>query len=141
MNQLIKMHSKISFSALAGAGLALAQNTTTPSTTPTTTFSNPKVPTGTPIVGDYDGRYRPQVHFSPPQHFMNDPNGMFVDANGTWHLYYQYNPTGIVAGNQHWGHATSQDLYHWINQVCPQLNWPSLIANIIGTADCSFPSQ
>ena len=38
---------------------------------------------------------------------MNDPNGMFVDANGTWHLYYQYDATGIVAGNQHWGHAVS----------------------------------
>lgn len=47
---------------------------------------------------------------------MNDPNGMFVDANGTYHLYYQYNPTGVVAGNQHWGHATSQDLYRWENQ-------------------------
>jgi len=47
---------------------------------------------------------------------MNDPNGMFVDKDGTYHLYYQYNPSDIVAGNQHWGHATSKDLYHWDNQ-------------------------
>jgi beta-fructofuranosidase len=80
------------------------------------TYANPAVPTGVPVAGNYSGSLRPQVHYSPPQDFMNDPNGMFVDANGTWHLYYQYNPTGTTAGNQHWGHATSQDLYHWVNQ-------------------------
>ena len=80
------------------------------------TSSTPEVPTGTPIPGDYTGQYRPQVHFSAPEFFINDPNGMFVDDNGTWHLYYQYNPTDYVAGNQHWGHATSKDLYHWENQ-------------------------
>jgi len=47
---------------------------------------------------------------------MNDPNGMFADADGVYHLYYQYNPTENVAGNQHWGHATSKDLFTWENQ-------------------------
>ncbi|PSR84252.1 glycosyl hydrolase [Coniella lustricola] len=92
---------------------AIAVSVTAQNVTP---YVNPAVPTGTPVPGNYTGGLRPQVHFSPPQHFMNDPNGMFVDANNTWHLYYQYNPTGVVAGNQHWGHATSQDLYHWENQ-------------------------
>ncbi|PSN61470.1 hypothetical protein BS50DRAFT_578471 [Corynespora cassiicola Philippines] len=82
----------------------------------TSTYSQPNVPTGVPLPGDYDGPLRPQVHFSPPQGFMNDPNGMFLDAEGTYHLYYQYNPTAVVAGNQHWGHATSEDLYTWTNQ-------------------------
>lgn len=101
---------------ILGSTLCLAQNNSTPTPAPSATFADPYVPTGVPIAGDYNGQYRPQVHFSPPQYFMNDPNGMFVDNNGTWHLYYQYNPTALVAGNQHWGHATSQDLYTWINQ-------------------------
>ncbi|KAF2661776.1 glycoside hydrolase family 32 protein [Lophiostoma macrostomum CBS 122681] len=83
----------------------------------TSTYSEPNVPTGVPVEGNYGGPLRPQVHFSPPQGFMNDPNGMFVDADGVYHLYYQYNPTAIVAGNQHWGHATSRDLYTWENQA------------------------
>ncbi|KAF7879417.1 hypothetical protein EAF04_000613 [Stromatinia cepivora] len=74
------------------------------------------VPTDAPIPGNYTGALRPQIHYSPPQNFMNDPNGLFRDANGVYHLYYQYNPTATVAGNQHWGHATSKDLYHWDNQ-------------------------
>ncbi|KAJ4308569.1 Invertase [Fusarium piperis] len=103
-------------SALLATVVGLAQlNDMTFAQSPTSSKSI-EVPTGTPVIGDYNGPYRPQVHFSPPKHFMNDPNGMFRDANGLWHLYYQYNPTGVVAGNQHWGHATSKDLYHWTNQ-------------------------
>lgn len=103
----MKLTEVLASAALAATSVS-AQNVAT--------YVNPAVPTGTPIAGNYTGDLRPQVHFSPPKDFMNDPNGMFVDANGTWHLYYQYNPTGVVAGNQHWGHATSRDLYHWENQ-------------------------
>lgn len=62
----------------------------------------------------YTEPVRPQIHFSPTVNFMNDPNGL-VYSNGKWHLFYQYNPTENVAGNQHWGHAVSTDLYHWEN--------------------------
>lgn len=47
------------------------------------------VPRNRPIPGNYTGALRPQIHFSPPQGFMNDPNGMFLDPTGVWHLYYQ----------------------------------------------------
>lgn len=62
-------------------------------------------------------QYRPVFHFSPATNFLNDPNGLiFSQHTNTYHLYYQYNPTGVIAGNQHWGHATSPDLYHWVDQ-------------------------
>jgi len=62
----------------------------------------------------YNEPYRPQYHFSPAMHFMNDPNGL-VFFKGLYHLYYQYNPLELVAGHQSWGHATSPDLIHWTN--------------------------
>ena len=63
----------------------------------------------------YDEQYRPQIHYTPAKNWINDPNGMvFVD--GTYHLFYQYNPQGNVWGNMSWGHATSTDLMHWKEQ-------------------------
>ena len=60
----------------------------------------------------YDEMWRPQVHYSPPSMWMNDPNGM-IELNGTYHLYYQFHPKSTVWGPMHWGHATSTDLLHW----------------------------
>lgn len=60
-------------------------------------------------------QWRPALHFSPAEHWVNDPNGPFL-LDGTYHLFYQYNPAGMVWGPMSWGHATSTDLLHWQEQ-------------------------
>lgn len=55
---------------------------------------------------------RPRFHFVSPAGWLNDPNGV-SQWNGTYHLFYQYNPEGAFHHQIQWGHATSTDLVTW----------------------------
>lgn len=60
----------------------------------------------------YNEQYRPQFHFSPEKNFMGSPSGL-VYYEGQYHLFYQYNPSGLKDTLLHWGHAVSADLIRW----------------------------
>jgi fructan beta-fructosidase len=69
-------------------------------------------PDATSPDGARDEPWRPQLHYTPSRNWMNDPNGPVL-LDGTWHLFYQFNPEGEDWGSISWGHATSPDLVHW----------------------------
>ena len=54
--------------------------------------------------------YRPLYHFSSPENYMNDPNGL-CQWQGRYHMFYQFRPMGV--DRVHWGHTVSDDLVHW----------------------------
>lgn len=61
----------------------------------------------------YSELYRPRFHYTPPENWMNDPNGL-IFYNGTYHLFFQFDPYSIECANISWGHAVSPDLLHWM---------------------------
>ncbi|MBT2497859.1 glycoside hydrolase family 32 protein [Agromyces sp. ISL-38] len=56
--------------------------------------------------------YRPAVHLTPGERWMNDPQRPFW-LDGRWHYYYLYNADYPDGNGTEWYHATSTDLVHW----------------------------
>lgn len=66
--------------------------------------------------------HRPIYHFTGPESWINDPNGV-IYHEGAYHLFYQFDP--IVDGKRSkrcWGHAVSRNLVHW--KDWPVAIWP-----------------
>ncbi len=55
---------------------------------------------------------RPKLHFTPPQNWMNDPNGL-IYFQGNYHIFYQHFPYTCQWGTMHWGHAITKDLVNF----------------------------
>lgn len=77
------------------------------------TIANSK--TSEVLIDTEEALYRPNLHFTPKENWINDPNGMFF-YNGYYHLYFQYHPEGNKWGPMHWGHAISTDMITWREQ-------------------------
>src|SRR5471030_2773533 len=56
--------------------------------------------------------HRPAWHLAPPVGLLNDPNG-FIQHDGRYHQFYQWNPLACAHGAKFWGHWSSADLVHW----------------------------
>ena len=59
-------------------------------------------------------RHRPAWHaVAPATHWMNDPNGLWRDGDGLWHLWFQYRDNPPAYSRTHWGRLVSADGLVW----------------------------
>lgn len=65
---------------------------------------------------------RPQLHFTAPYHWINDPNGL-IYYQGYYHVFYQHFPYACHWGTMHWGHAITKDFITY--QHLPIALYPS----------------
>ncbi|WP_280771072.1 glycoside hydrolase family 32 protein [Salipaludibacillus daqingensis] len=56
--------------------------------------------------------YRQSFHLMPPVGLLNDPNG-WIQWDGVYHMFYQWNPFETGHGAKFWGHYSSTDMVNW----------------------------
>ncbi|CAL8464935.1 g4470 [Coccomyxa elongata] len=74
--------------------------------------SAPNVEVG-PVSKAQAQALKPMYHITPSTGWMNDPNGMFQNRAGIYHVFYQWNPVAPIWGSPYWGHVISKDMVHW----------------------------
>lgn len=65
---------------------------------------------------------KPLLHFTAPNHWINDPNGL-IFYQGNYHIFYQHFPYANQWGTMHWGHAITKDFITY--QHLPIALYPS----------------
>ena len=65
----------------------------------------------------------PSLHVRPERGWVNDPNGL-CHIDGTYHVFFQYNPDTPHHGDIKWGHASSTDLLDWRYHPVALVNRP-----------------
>ena len=65
----------------------------------------------------------PRLHIRPERGWVNDPNGL-SHVDGTYHVFFQYNPHTPHHGDINWGHASSTDLLTWRYHPVALVNRP-----------------
>lgn len=62
--------------------------------------------------------WRLKFHLMPPTGWLNDPNGL-CQADGVYHVFFQYSPFDVNGADKFWGHYTSRNLRDWEYQGVP----------------------
>lgn len=59
--------------------------------------------------------WRLSYHLMPMVGWLNDPNGL-CQFQGTYHIFYQYSPEDANGGSKGWGHYSTKDFLHFIQE-------------------------
>ena len=65
-----------------------------------------------PVPEDETQSFRPEMHYTVPYGWLNDPNGL-IFKDGKYHIFCQHNPLGTAWGNMHWFHSVTEDFINF----------------------------